>query len=732
MGATSLRVPAGVFVAVRRLAILVVLVATVVVIARGSRDSVAHGAAGTGDRPNVVVIMADQWTGSNLGIEGDPNLFIDGKSLTPNLDALANEGVRFRRCLSPTPFCTPGRAALLTGLLPQKVGCARNYRLLDRTMEGFSDILASEGYTTGFIGKWHLDFGIADHEALPGGFVAPGGNRRHGFSFFAGYNTRHAYTQALYYRNSPSPVRPEPQNRYEPEFQTEQARDFIETASDVGDPFLLFLSYGPPHGPHGIDNVPKEYWDLIDPDALIPKPNVPDFTDSKKWFVDPCEDPPRREECWRSYMRGYYAQIAHLDAMVGRILGQLEAVGERENTIVIFTSDHGELGGSHGFYFKGTPHLESIHVPFLMSWPGGFSVPDGSRVYDSWTSLVDIPVTMLSLTGTSFPREVDGRDFGPWLRGDSVRPEPLPIVCAGANLPLQEQRRRSRWFSPPASPEIVNGIGRWRAAHSSNNWVGWLDAEANEMRALYNLEDDPYQMNNLLGMGRIQESRLQVGINDWRYTTFAEQAPQCEFPPHTVRGLVDDAWREDGRAVPAYLEWFPSMNRDGSPTQQYEVYLGYDVPESDDEWPYRWIVGNADRLPIADFIRTARRHYWKVVAIDDQGQRHESPVYWFETAQIGDPTGIEATPGRTAEPSPAVGATDVSVTQALTWEGGLNTRSYRVYIGTTVDPPLLLETPSLLLRGDLEPGTKYYWRVDSVFGRRVTTGPTWSFTTESP
>src|SRR3954447_23546461 len=191
------------------------------------------GTEASGDRrPSILLILPDQWRGQDLGCMGNPEV------RTPNLDRLASQGVLFRNTFANTPVCCPARANILTGKYAHRNGMVANDLRLRESETTLAEILAAQGYRTGFIGKWHLDGG----KRLPG-FIPPG-PRRQGFAYWAANECSHDHFHPTYFRDTDRPVTVD---RFEPEVWTDRAVEFLKQTGD--DPFFLVVSIGPPHDP---------------------------------------------------------------------------------------------------------------------------------------------------------------------------------------------------------------------------------------------------------------------------------------------------------------------------------------------------------------------------------------------------------------------------------------------------------------------------------------------------
>ena len=208
-------------------------------------------------KPNVLILLADQWRASATGYAGDPNV------KTPNLDRLAKQAIRFDNAVSVCPVCTPYRAALMTGRYPTRTGMFMNDLYLPDEALCLAEIYQAAGYETGYIGKWHLD----GHGRSA--FIPP--ERRQGFEYWKGAECDHTYNHSHYYAGN------SPEKRiwegYDAFAQTKDAQQFLRDHGQKDKPFLLMVAYGEPHFPH--QTAPQEFRDLYPPPSLTLPPNVP-------------------------------------------------------------------------------------------------------------------------------------------------------------------------------------------------------------------------------------------------------------------------------------------------------------------------------------------------------------------------------------------------------------------------------------------------------------------------
>lgn len=318
-------------------------------------------------RPNLLFIVADGWRGQALPSAGDPNL------IAPNLARLAKDGLDCRRTYTSYAVCCPSRASMLTGKMPHAAGVTRNHSLLPLDQPTMSVAMRAAGYRTGYIGKWHLD-----GRASPG-FVPA--ERRRGFDYWAAYNLQHQHFDSFYYRDNPEPIQV---RGFEADTQTGLAIDFLSQPSTQ--PFYLYLSWVPPHAPF----TPPPGVTAYSPAALRLRPNVPAGSEAKA----------------RKDQAGYYGLCSALDANLGRVLKTLDERRLTDNTIVVFTADHGQMLGEHGMESIDMPYEEASRIPFLLRYPKRIRAATTS---DALLSNIDFAPLLLDLCGLPAMPGVQGQ-----------------------------------------------------------------------------------------------------------------------------------------------------------------------------------------------------------------------------------------------------------------------------------------------------------------------------------
>ncbi len=378
------------------------------------------------DRPNVVLIMVDQWRGDCLSIAGHPVVH------TPYLDQLALEGARFTRAYSATPTCIPARAALYTGLTQRTHGRV-GYR--DGVPWDYPVTIASEftrhGYQTQAIGKLHVypersQMGF-QNVILHDGFLHFARRRDRDYDLVDDYlpwlRQQLGYDADYFDHgvNCNSVVaRPwdKPEHLHPTNFIVTQAIDFLRRR-DPRKPFFLFLSFHRPHPPYdppawafemyvnrSMPDVPVGDW--VDVFAPYADPHRPDAFVGE---IDP--------HVLHRARAGYYGHMTHIDHQINRFMEVLHEFRLLDNTYVCFVSDHGEMMGDHHLFRKGYPYEGSALVPLILKGPRDSGILPNA-VHDQVIELRDIMPTLLDCAGLPIPETVEGRSFLPIARGETI------------------------------------------------------------------------------------------------------------------------------------------------------------------------------------------------------------------------------------------------------------------------------------------------------------------------
>ena len=412
--------------------------------AAGVSVSRASGAGTPSKRPNILYVLTDQWRASATGYAGDPNV------RTPNLDKLAGRSLRFVNAVSVCPVCTPHRAALLTGQYPTTTGMFLNDLYLPDKSLCLAEAFKGAGYRTGYIGKWHLD-GHGRQSYIPPA-------RRQGFDFWQGEECDHTYNRHHYYAGESDEKRI--WEGYSPPAQTKVAQQFIRQHAKDEATFLLMVSYGTPHFPHA--SAPPKLKAHYPPKSIKLPGNVPLEMTARA----------QAEAC------GYYAHCEALDRCVGELIATLEQAGIADDTILVFTSDHGEMMGSHGQRpcGKQRPWDESVRVPFLLRYSSVHGT-SGRKVTTSLNT-PDILPTLLGLAGVDIPKSVEGEDLSALVRGKQAeRDRPVLIMNVSPFADYYEGKE-------------YRGVRTARHTYVRSLDGPWL---------LHDNQADPQQMRNLAG-----------------------------------------------------------------------------------------------------------------------------------------------------------------------------------------------------------------------------------------
>ena len=402
-------------------------------------------------RPNLLFVFSDQHRWCDLGCYGNQEV------ISPHFDAFASEGLRFDNCYSHCPLCVPARGTILSSLHAVRHRAAANDLPIDTRLESVAHVLNRAGYESGYVGKWHLG-GIPRDQAVQA-------DRRLGFKHWKVRQCSHDYLEPEYYDEKDVLHRC---SGYEPAIQTDLAMAFIREQKDK--PWGLVLSWGPPHDPY--DEVPGKYKALFDPARLTLRPNVAERVEHS--YTGPLD----RDDLRRD-LAGYYAHIAALDEQFGCLLQHVKDLGLWENTIIVYTSDHGDLMGSHGMVQKQMPYEESVHIPLLVG--GGLSQLRRGRCVEL-IGLVDLFPTLLGALGLAYASDIDGSDLSPLLSQREAKGKEAIYL----NNPI------------PCHLGADRGDGSWRAIRKGNHCYA-MDLDDGVDWFLYDLQEDPFQLNNLLG-----------------------------------------------------------------------------------------------------------------------------------------------------------------------------------------------------------------------------------------
>lgn len=356
---------------------------------------------------NILVIFSDQQHKYALGR-------VCPQFITPNLDALADDGVLFTQGYSNNPVCGPYRGCLMTGLYTSHCRVYDNCMPLPDFAPALAEVMGGAGYETSFVGKWHLGGngqGPIERE-LRGGF-----KRFIGYQCYNGFDPRPPYNNDVCFADEDNVEHH--LNEHRTDATTDIAIARLNDLSQAGKPFLMVVGYQAPHYP---EQPSDEYARLYDgvvfdktPDYQPVEPYTPTFSPFSPRPFDACPDYQRYGGDMDEYQRLYAGLVSQVDAGVGRIVAELKRLKLYEDTLIVYTSDHGDMQGSHGLKNKCYPHEKSAGVPFIVRMPGGRR----HEISPELISGVDIFPTALELAGIEPDFPLDGRSFAGYMRGDA-------------------------------------------------------------------------------------------------------------------------------------------------------------------------------------------------------------------------------------------------------------------------------------------------------------------------
>jgi arylsulfatase A-like enzyme len=457
-------------------------------------------------RPNILLIMSDQQRYDTVSAYGR-----NGLCRTPHIDGLASRGVRFDQAFTPTAICSPARACLYTGQYPHKNGVTANGLRLNRDVRGVNQYLGEAGYRSGYAGKWHVDqdkgpsqWGFEGKDFL--GYAFPGSGVLPGLRFGArpmGHNHYLDYLQECGFDPPPTVsqrfVGTNPSNQDQEMFArhdgpvescveyfvAEETIRVLDQVSSGGEPFFVWANFWGPHSP---SLVPEPYFSMYDPAA------IPEHPSYRETFANKPYRQQLIEKLWGLSDYGwpgfqeigarYFGHCTLIDDMVGRVLAHLEDLGQAENTIVIYTADHGDAMGAHRLIEKGEFMYDEIYrIPLIVAHPA-CAAP--GTACDEFVYLHDLMPTMLDTAGLPIPGSVDGASILPALLGREYSNGRDDIYAVF-----------DRHFT------VVNQ----RMVRTRTHQFTFNSADQGE---LYDLEVDPHQLDNVYGRPEYETVRQDL------------------------------------------------------------------------------------------------------------------------------------------------------------------------------------------------------------------------------
>ena len=425
-------------------------------------------------RPNILWYCTDQQRFDTIRTLGNPHV------VTPTIDRLVADGVAFTHAYCQSPICTPSRSSIMTGLYPSRVHNTRNGN------ETFPDwppvitkLIADSGYTCGLVGKFHLQSsGRRTEPRIDDGFSywkfshAPRDDWAEGHDYADWVRERGGDLDAM--RTSADRV---PTEFHQTTWASERSIEFIRQPHQA--PWLLNVNIYDPHPPF---IPPRSYAERFDADAM-PGPyfQPSDLEQQKKLANIDFQGevlPPEGHDAKRQ-QANYYAMINQIDDQFARILTALDETGQRDNTVIIFTSDHGESLGDHGLLQKGCRFYEGlVRVPLIIAWPGKFV---RSVRCDGLVELLDMTATILDIAGVPQPDHQQGKSLLPILTGETTATD--------------REFVRSEYFDA-LDNQFTGGTGTF-ATMFRNRRYKLSVYHGHGLGELYDLQEDPWEFNNL-------------------------------------------------------------------------------------------------------------------------------------------------------------------------------------------------------------------------------------------
>lgn len=472
---------------------------------------IANARAARRERPNLLFLWTDEQRPDTMSVYGNRAIH------APNLNRFSEECVVFDKCYVSQPVCTPSRSTVMTGLWPHMNGCTQNNVALREDVPTLPEMVGGD-YATGYFGKWHLgdeifaQHGFREWRSIEDTYARyyREGRERDGKSDY------HNWLLGLGYEPEGDGFSREfaaglPIEHCKPKFLEQQTCDFLRRHRN--EPFMLYVNFLEPHmpftGPLNNEHDPAEVTLPANFDDPIEE-NEPEAY--RKKYLDYVENgyneyDLKKESDWRRLIANYWGLVTQVDRSVGAILTALEELGLADNTVVVYTSDHGDMMGAHRMITKSVMYEEAARVPWLMRVPGAHR----QQIVKQPVSHIDLVPTVLDVMGLETDRELPGHSLTPLLRnGQAVEDHvfiewnpPIPFVDGpnpGGSL-----------LKTDAKPGLAT-----RTVVSPDGWKLCLhDQDRNQ---LFNLADDPGETTNVYERPEHREviDRLAKRIHDWQ------------------------------------------------------------------------------------------------------------------------------------------------------------------------------------------------------------------------
>jgi len=472
----------------------------------GGLATIVSGQAGAApNKPNLLIIHTDEHNFRTLGcyraLLPKEQAFVWGEDVaveTPHIDSLAKRGAICDRFYTSSPVCTPSRASFVSGRYPQNTGAYINEAPMNDAVVTFAEVLRRNGYATGYAGKWHLD-----GSARPGWTPA----RQFGFE-----DNRYMFNRGHWKQLEDTPAGPRvkggdtynvkgaDEKSFTTDFLADKTVAFLKAHKDQ--PFCFMVSMPDPHGPNSV----RPPYDTMFENVKFEQPRSAFVRDGGQ---PACAVPPAKPQM--ENMARYFGMVKCIDDNVGKILSALGEQGLLERTVVVFTSDHGDMCGEHGRVNKGIPLEGSARIPFLISYPG--KIKPGTVVHEALAT-VDFKPTILSLLGAPPDERDEGRNASAlFLNGKA--PADWKNVAISRHAP-----------------------GEWLMAISSRyKFIVSTDSDP----CLFDLDQDPFETRNILQTPASRPIVRELG------RALADYARRCK-EPHAEQPAIraDITWAAEG------------------------------------------------------------------------------------------------------------------------------------------------------------------------------------------
>lgn len=429
-------------------------------------------------KPNLLFIFTDQYRQASLGFLNEDPVY------TPNIDKLAKEGVFFSEAVANNPLCSPYRAMLMTGRYSLSTGVVENCNS-QRTKFGnylkkdeicISDVLVANGYSAGYVGKWHLDGPEPtppDVKRVWDTWCPP--DRRHGFSFWYAYGTHNRHNDPYYWTTDGGEEDKVYPKQWSAEHEANVVINYLENNDNqrkTDASFVLFWSINPPHTP--FKQVPERYkkrYEGLDYKEVLNRPNV-QFTDNHDLKRGDHGVEARLKEA-----KDYFASVNGVDDQIGRIIKTLKAKGLYENTIIVFSADHGEMLGSQGLMHKNVWFHEAYRIPLIIHYPKKVK----PKKEDLLISVPDYMPTLLGLMELEdeIPDVVEGINYSNVFFNKEVKRPEKQLYFGGKSFASKGDARGFR------TKDYTYAVVKHERGE--------------KFHYLYHDAEDPYQMKNIWG-----------------------------------------------------------------------------------------------------------------------------------------------------------------------------------------------------------------------------------------